>query len=178
MTSVVIAPVVIAPVVIAPAACSDAAELIRANLDSRACHAPWTRPFTDMAGFESWFGQIVTGPNRGIVARSAASGEVVGVLNLTQIAWGPFRSACLGYYGTLAHLRRGLMTQALRLTAAYAFDSLGLHRLEANIQPLNLASVALVRRVGFRREGFSPRYLRVDGAWRDHERWALLADEP
>jgi ribosomal-protein-alanine N-acetyltransferase len=69
------------------------------------------------------------------------------------------------------------MTEALRAAAAYAFGELGLHRLEANIQPDNAASLALARRVGFRKEGYSPRYLRIDGAWRDHERWALLADE-
>jgi ribosomal-protein-alanine N-acetyltransferase len=70
----------------------------------------------------------------------------------------------------------GLMTEALRAAVGYAFNELGLHRLEANIQPGNTASIALVRRLGFRQEGFSPRYLRINGEWRDHERWALLSD--
>ena len=70
-----------------------------------------------------------------------------------------------------------LMTEAVRLAAAHAFGVLGLHRLEANIQPENLRSIALVKRLGFRLEGFSPRYLRIGGEWRDHERWALLAEE-
>jgi ribosomal-protein-alanine N-acetyltransferase len=70
----------------------------------------------------------------------------------------------------------GLMTEALRAAAGFAFSELGLHRLEENIQPENHASLALARRVGFQREGFSPRYLHIDGDWRDHERWALLAD--
>ena len=69
------------------------------------------------------------------------------------------------------------MTEAVRLATAHAFEALGLHRLEANIQPGNLRSIALVKRLGFRLEGFSPRYLRMGGEWRDHERWALLADE-
>ena len=63
------------------------------------------------------------------------------------------------------------MTQVIR----YAFDELGLHRLEANIQPGNEASIALARSVGFEYEGFSPRFLRINGEWCDHERWAVLA---
>ncbi|VWB80544.1 phosphinothricin acetyltransferase [Burkholderia metallica] len=68
------------------------------------------------------------------------------------------------------------MTDAMRAAIGVAFDELGLHRVEANIQPGNHASIALVRRLGFTKEGFSPRYLRIGGEWRDHERWALLAD--
>jgi ribosomal-protein-alanine N-acetyltransferase len=165
-------------IAINPVTRSDAAELIQANIDSRDYHAPWTRPFTDMEGFESWFGQLITGPNFSLVAREESSGSVVGVLNISQIVSGVFRSAYLGYYGMVAHSRRGLMTQALRLSTAYAFSELGLHRLEANIQPANAASIALVRRVGFRKEGFSRRYLMIGGEWCDHERWALLADDP
>jgi ribosomal-protein-alanine N-acetyltransferase len=69
------------------------------------------------------------------------------------------------------------MTDGMRLVTRYAFDEMKLHRVEANIQPDNIASIALVRKCGFRLEGFSPRYLQVFGEWRDHERWALLADE-
>jgi ribosomal-protein-alanine N-acetyltransferase len=68
------------------------------------------------------------------------------------------------------------MQEGLRLAIARAFGRLRLHRLEANLQPGNSASRRLVRRLGFRREGYSPRYLKLGGRWRDHERWALLAD--
>jgi ribosomal-protein-alanine N-acetyltransferase len=88
-----------------------------------------------------------------------------------------FQSVYLGYYGMATFARRGLMTEAVRLTTRYAFDEIGPHRLEANIQPGNAPSIALVQRLGFRKEGFSPRYLRIDGVWCDHERWALLADD-
>ena len=164
------------PISIAPARHADADDLIQANLDSRDYHAPWVCPFRDMAGFESWFGQLLTGPNFSFVARHDNSGAIIGVVNLSQIVWGGFRSAYLGYYGMKEFAGQGFMTHAVELSATYAFQELGLHRLEANIQPANAASISLVRSIGFIKEGFSPRYLKIDNAWRDHERWALLAD--
>ena len=68
------------------------------------------------------------------------------------------------------------MGEGLRHVLRHAFGPLGLHRLEANIQPANAASIALVRRAGFRYEGCSPDFLRIDGDWRDHERWAITSD--
>jgi ribosomal-protein-alanine N-acetyltransferase len=138
---------------------ADAAELIAANHAARAYHAPWIEAFLDQ------------------VARERDGDGLVGVLTLSQIVMGNFRSAYLGYWGYPHCAGRGLMTQALRATVRFAFDELGLHRVEANIRPDNLRSIALVRRVGFRREGFSPRYLRIGDGWHDHERWALLADD-
>jgi ribosomal-protein-alanine N-acetyltransferase len=132
----------------------DAAELIRANAESRAYHAPWVQPFTDAEGFDDWFSGLATDARVSLLARDAFSGGIVGVFNLSQIFMRGFRNAYLGYYGMVGFARRGLMTEALRLTIRYAFDEIGLHRLEANIQPANLASIALVRRVGFRKEGF------------------------
>jgi ribosomal-protein-alanine N-acetyltransferase len=69
------------------------------------------------------------------------------------------------------------MTEGLSLVLDRGFEETGFHRLEANIQPGNLASSTLVSRLGFRKEGFSPRYLMIDGVWRDHDRWAILSDE-
>jgi ribosomal-protein-alanine N-acetyltransferase len=69
------------------------------------------------------------------------------------------------------------MTEAIALMLRYAFADLRLHRIEANIQPGNVASIALVKRAGFVKEGFSRRYLKIGGRWRDHERWAILAED-
>jgi [ribosomal protein S5]-alanine N-acetyltransferase len=167
----------VSPVLLRRAVAADAAELIAANRESRAQHAPFAEPFTDQAGFDIWFARGLTGANVGLVAREAATGALVGVVNLNEIVMGALRSAYLGYYGMARTARRGLMTEAVRLALIVAFDDLGLHRVEANIQPGNTASRALVRRLGFHQEGFSPRYLFIGGAWRDHERWALLEDE-
>jgi len=166
------------PVEVRPVVRSDAAELIRNNVVSRAYHEPWLRAFTDNEGFDAWFSGLVGGANIGLIAHEVTSGGVVGVINLSEVSLRSFQSAYLGYYGMVDLAGRGLMTEAVRKAARYAFAEVGLHRLEASIQPANVRSIELVRRIGFRREGFSPRYLRIDGVWCDHEHWALLSDEP
>ena len=102
---------------------------------------------------------------------------IVGSINLSQIFRGGFQNAYLGYHVGGPYAGQGYLTDALRLVLRYAFEDLKLHRLEANIQPENVASLALVRRAGFVREGFSRRYLKVCGRWRDHERWAIIAED-
>ncbi len=102
---------------------------------------------------------------------------LLGAINISEIVWGFFKSGYLGYYIGEAYAGQGYMTEALHLMLRLAFRRLRLHRVEANILPENQASLALVRRAGFRCEGRSLRYLKIAGRWRDHERWALLADE-
>ncbi len=155
---------------------SDAAALIEGNLRSRALHASWAEPFTDAPGFAAWFERELQGGRISMVATPAESDAICGVVTLSGIMLDALRGAYVAYYGMAGFERRGLMTEAVRAVVRFAFDELELHRVEANIQPGNAASIALARRLGFRREGFSPRYLRVGGAWRDHERWALLSD--
>ena len=152
----------------------DATDLITANLASKDFHAPWVRPFTDQAGFDQWLHRTVTGPNVGLVARTVDDDDIVGVVNISEIVMGVFQSGYLGYYGTLRFAGQGLMGQALELAMRYGFEKIGLHRLEANIQSENVASIALVKKLGFTKEGVSPSYLKVAGVWRDHERWAML----
>jgi ribosomal-protein-alanine N-acetyltransferase len=166
-----------ARVLIAPLAPDDSQALIEANLGSRAHHAPWAYPFIDRPGFESWFARTLAGSCVSLVAREQGSGGIVGVVNFSEVVRGGFQNAYLGFYGMAAFAGRGLMTEAVGAGLRHAFGPLGLHRVEANIQPGNLRSKALIQRLNFRREGFSPRYLQIGGEWRDHERYALLADE-
>ncbi|MCM2386929.1 GNAT family N-acetyltransferase [Streptomyces albipurpureus] len=101
--------------------------------------------------------------------------RIAGFININNIVRGSFRCGALGY-GAFAHASgRGLLREALDLVLRYAFGPLDLHRLEANVQPGNLASLALIRGAGFRLEGYSPDFLHIDGAWRDHERWAITS---
>lgn len=109
--------------------------------------------------------------------RRATDGVLVGAVEISRIARGNFQSGYLGYSILPAYRRRGYMTEALQLVLRHAFRTLRLHRIEANVEPGNEASLALVRSAGFIREGFSRRYLKIGGRWRDHERWALLAED-
>lgn len=144
---------------------------------SRSLHRPWVYPPEDAEAFASYLRRVRSPDAVGFVVRRNEDDAITGVINLSQIFLGNFRSAFLGYYALEPFAGRGYMTEGMRLALHHAFGVLGLHRLEANVQPANASSVALVRRLGFRREGFSPRYLKVGGRWRDHERWAILAED-
>lgn len=143
---------------------------------SRRLHHPWIQPPVTGAGYLKYLQRVQRMDHAGFLVCERHSGELVGVINLNQIVHGAFLSATLGYYAGVDHAGRGLMGDGLNQVVRVAFRQLGLHRLEANIQPRNSRSINLVKRAGFRREGFSPRYLFIDGAWRDHERWALVDD--
>lgn len=104
-------------------------------------------------------------------------GVIIGNINLFHIIRRGLQSACVGYLVGTPYTRRGYATEALRLVLRFAFTKVKLHRVEANIQLGNDPSIALVRRAGFSKEGFSPRYIKIAGRWRDHERWALLVED-
>lgn len=106
----------------------------------------------------------------------AIAKNIIGVANLSQIFYGCFQNTYLGYYVDVEFASQGLMSQGVSLAVSHAFYILGLHRVEANIQPDNIASIHLVQRLGFTKEGFSRRYLKVNKDWRDCERWALTSE--
>src|SRR5215470_1210111 len=151
------------------------AEFLAAAVRSRSLHRGLVTPPRTNAAFESYL-QQTRGPRHfGYLVRTD-EGDLAGVINISEIVRGAFKSAYLGYYAFSPHNGRGYMSRGLRAVLAEAFRVHRLHRLEANIQPDNEASRRLIRRLGFRREGFSPRYLKIGGRWRDHQRWALLAE--
>ena len=99
------------------------------------------------------------------------------VVSFENVVTGAFWNAHLSYYGMAGFIGGGWQSESVRAALVLAFTELGLHRVEAAVQPGNLRSLRLVQRLGFRFEGLSPEFLHVDGAWRDHERWALLRRE-
>lgn len=106
-----------------------------------------------------------------------ADGVILGGISLSNIVRGPLNSCTLGYWLGVDFEGHGFMSEGLPLAFDHAFLDLKLHRVEANIRPENRRSLTLVKRLGMRLEGLALRYLQIDGAYRDHERWAMLADE-
>jgi [ribosomal protein S5]-alanine N-acetyltransferase len=156
---------------------ADAGEFIAAALASAAMQHPWVSAADTPERFDAYLARAARDDLAAYLIRHRDCGGLVGYVNINNIVRGAFQSGYLGYAAFAAHAGRGLMTAGLTAVVTDAFEVLGLHRLEANIQPANAPSIALVRRLGFRREGTSPRYLLVDGEWQDHERWAVLAED-
>lgn len=103
--------------------------------------------------------------------------RVIGSISFSQVALGAFRSCYLGYGMDQRHAGRGLMTEALTACISYIFRDMGLHRIQANVMPANTASIKLLERLGFRREGFHEKYLKINGRWEDHISYAVLNPE-
>ncbi|GAA2595891.1 GNAT family N-acetyltransferase [Streptomyces lienomycini] len=164
----------------------DAAEFTARARQSKDLHHPWLFPPDSAQAYEAYAARLIEDRTKaGFLvcekdadgtAGGAFGGAIAGFVNINNIVEGGFLSGALGY-GAFAHAAgRGLMREGLGLVVRYAFGPMRLHRLEINVQPGNAASIALARACGFRLEGFSPRMLHIDGAWRDHQRWAITAE--
>lgn len=150
---------------------------IAAVAESREFHSPWTRLEQGDEGFDTMLASSADAATETFLAFRASDQALVGYFRLSQIFFGPFCNAYLGYWANAAFAGQGYMTAGMKLLLQKAFFDVGLHRVEANVQPGNVKSIALLRRCGFRKEGFSPRYLRIDDVWRDHERWAITVED-
>jgi ribosomal-protein-alanine N-acetyltransferase len=142
---------------------------------SRRLHGRWSRPPATRAQFQA-FVRRARKPGYACHLVFTDDGDLAGVINISEIVRGALCSGYLGYYAFEPHAGGGHMRAGLAEVIRLAFRQYKLHRLEANVQPENSRSIALVRGLGFSREGYSPRYLKIAGRWRDHERWALTVE--
>jgi len=134
---------------------------------SASLHQPWTYPPENYASYLQQEGRYFV-----CLEDSQA---IIGTFIISGIVRGHFQSAYLGYEAFSPYQGKGFMREGLVLVLKEAFETLNLHRLEANIQPENEASIRLVSSAGFVKEGFSKNYLNIGGfGWKDHERWAFI----
>jgi len=156
---------------------ADEAEFVALSRASAEHYRPWVSPPAGAEQFAAFLARAGRDDVAALLICRATDGAITGAAILSQIFYGAFQNAYLGYYIGAPFAGQGYAAEGVGLALDYAFGPLRLHRVEANIQPGNAASLALVRRLGFAHEGFSRRYLFIDGDWRDHERFAILAEE-
>ncbi len=162
------------PIAIREIEAADELAFIAAARASRALHRPWVTAPRGSETFAKYLGRFVAPTSYGFVVHVVGTSELAGAINITNIVYGGLRSGYLGYFAFAGFEGRGYMRAGLRRVVRHAFKELRLHRLEANIQSANHRSIALVESCGFRKEGYSPAYLKIGGRWRDHERWAIV----
>lgn len=153
---------------------NDEAEFVQLMRDSQSLHEPWISPPTNAMLFKYYLQRIDRDDHEGFVICRLTDDCIVGAINVNNIVRGSFLSASLGYYVGAKFHGEGYMAEGLQQLIHYAFNTMGIHRLEANIQPDNDRSKQLVTRCGFIKEGFSEAFLYINGAWRDHERWCRI----
>jgi [ribosomal protein S5]-alanine N-acetyltransferase len=151
---------------------SEFLDLVAASVD---LHHPWMSLPATPQQFQAHLTRYERSGETSLLICVRATGAIAGVANINSIIRGRFQNGSLAYAAFAPTAGQGYMSEGLALVLRHAFQQLRLHRLEANIQPGNHASLKLVRRLGFRREGYSPDMLFIDGAWRDHERWAITS---
>lgn len=163
-------------VLLRPLGRDDEQEFTRLVRASASLHHPWMSLPATPEEFQSMVLRFEHSAGVSLLVCERETGAILGMVNINNVVAGAFQCGALGYCAFAPAAGRGYMSEALRLVLDYSFGDLALHRLEANIQPANQASIRLVQRLGFRKEGFSPDFLFIDGAWRDHERWAITSE--
>jgi ribosomal-protein-alanine N-acetyltransferase len=174
------------PVRLHPLRRGDAAEWSRLRLANEEWLAPWEPtssvpwvPRHTPASYRAMRRAVARRARLGLTVPFAirVAGRLAGQVTLDNIVRGAMRSAHLGYWIDRSVAGRGFATVAVALACDHAFGAVGLHRVQADIRPENLRSQRLVERLGFRQEGLLRRYLDIDGDWRDHLSYALLAED-
>jgi len=154
----------------------DCKEFIDLTQKSQPLHTPWVAPPRSRGEFLKYLSIATSSAFKGVLLCRNSDGRILGVYNLSQIVYGKFKNAYLGFYVSALYAKQGYMSEGMHLIIDLAFNTLKLHRLEANVQPDNIASLRLLKRCGFQKEGYSPKYLKIGRRWRDHERWAIRKD--
>lgn len=160
----------------------DAKHLERLILGNREWLRPWEA--TNPVGPNSF---DIRGQVRGLIKQMDAQqglpfvievdGEILGQLNVANILYGSVSSAVIGYWIAPEAAGKGAVPTAVALATDYLFQEVGLHRVEIDIRPENMASLRVVEKLGFRYEGLKERYIHINGAWRDHYVFALTHEE-
>ena len=153
--------------------CGEFTEMARR---SEKFHRGLMNPAKTPEDFERFLQRVDNDQTESFLICRAEDDAIAGMINLSQIFYGAFQNAYLGYGLWVEFAGKGYATESIRLVLKFAFTDLKLHRIEANVQPHNLASIRLLERCGFKKEGFSEKYLKIGGRWRDHERWAIIRE--
>ncbi len=173
------------PLILRAPAPSDYAAWAALREDSRAhlteWEERWTQEQASLAAYKQRLRLYDRDRRRGgglyLFAFRMKDNALVGGVTLSNIRYGASRSALLGYWVGAPYVRRGYGTAVVKAIAAHAFDAIELNRLAAACQPENIASQNLLERCGFSREGLARDYLMINGAWRDHFIYALIASD-
>ncbi len=164
------------PLLIREPILEDKDAFLQAMAHSQSLHYPWVQAPQTPQEFDDYWHRIQQPNQKGFLICDA-SNHIVGIFNVSEIVRGVFQNAYLGFYAVSEYAGQGYMSAGLKLLLHKVFEDMTLHRLEANIQPENMRSIGLVKNNGFRYEGFSPRYLKINGEWRGHEHWVITAED-
>lgn len=155
----------------------DCEEFIELNKSSIQFYKGLMNPVLESEKFKQYVENNLSDSNESFVICQNIDNNIVGAINLSQIFRKGFQNAYLGYSLGVHFKGKGYMTESVELILQHAFENLKLHRIEANVQPHNLASIKVLQRCGFTKEGFSRKYLKIDDVWCDHERWAIIVED-
>lgn len=162
----------------------DAETWRRLHAENRGWLVPWEATLPAGAGLGATsYRQLVRGlrtqarDGRTLPFVVTVEDEMVGQLTVSSITWGSARWASIGYWLARQHAGKGIMPLAVAMVIDHCFARLGLHRIEVAIRPENAASLAVVRKLGIEQFGMAPRYLHIDGEWRDHLLFAVTTEE-
>ncbi|OGT38477.1 MAG: alanine acetyltransferase [Gammaproteobacteria bacterium RIFCSPHIGHO2_12_FULL_37_14] len=154
---------------------NDETEFLVAMQRSQSLHHPWVKAPLTSQEYKDYLQRYSQDNQKSFLVCN--QNNIAGVFNISEIVRGLFQNAYLGFYGVADYTGQSYMSAGLKLVLRRLFEEMKLHRLEANIQPENSRSINLIKSNGFRKEGYSPRYLKINGEWRDHERWAITYED-